>query len=527
MPKGCCAQCKLPTAAEVKKILKQLAVSVLGMVAAFSTNDALRALWDKLGIAFVIYAILTSWLSIIMLGAIRLKFERKHPDATEIKDERVLAMITLAKISFCMLSATVWKTVVLEGVDDEWVALAIAGGLSVGLVIFLILVFLVAAKWVAWMGPSKNWSDPTKRKHNCAPCLAWTVHHHFAGLIVWTDLTFGWVIACVWSVFFGLLIRNQMNDVGGTDLTILFNFIYAVLTFAISLIVIVYSDRVYDRGCGCCSCRLPGRAGEPCWALRGKESDGASALVPVCCCTLSKGQGGRVADAMISMFHGSATALCAFAWNDAFRSIWTGTDINERGDLGILAAYAVLATFFGVICILLVKRLPKGAKNPDAVTQMGAKSGLEPKSGLDKKTGSGHLAGAAKSGVSNYQSGIQADPGSPSKGVSSPKLFLGKGGETDGVKNAEVDIVMDKVFFVFWNAQVRKRFRELVVYTWTIIIALACNDFFVGAWWEITGTAGEWEYVGLLLAYAAIMVILAIVTCHCTGEALAFGNDLI
>ncbi|KAJ9448833.1 hypothetical protein DIPPA_13820 [Diplonema papillatum] len=310
---ACC-----PDKNEAIKTLKQLASAATGMVGALALNEALKATFKEIGPgAVVAYAVLASLLSIFVIGILKTAVEARAGG------DRAQAMVQLFKVAFCLLSASSWLDVITLS-EEVWPLLGIALGLTFALVIGLIVVFKLYDFWQSASCRSKC-PGPCQTIWNC----------FFLGLVLWAPITFGFICGVAWNEFFSHLIKDNLG--GGTK--ILVAFLYALLTIPLAIAIILITQRVKESGWCCC----PGPLGQPCCGLENK-----------------------IADPLALMFDGVASSTMAFAWNDAFLSIWEETtdepapgeddSVNQGGDLWILIAYAVVATIFGVVACLLIKK---------------------------------------------------------------------------------------------------------------------------------------------------------------------------
>eukprot|EP01061_Rhynchopus_euleeides_P003977 TRINITY_DN13285_c0_g1_i1.p1 TRINITY_DN13285_c0_g1~~TRINITY_DN13285_c0_g1_i1.p1 ORF type:complete len:325 (+),score=142.51 TRINITY_DN13285_c0_g1_i1:84-1058(+) len=309
------------------KVLKQLGSAAMGMVAALALNEAMSKTADELfDAAVVVYAILISMISIAVLALIKLKLEGW---ASSKGGERGKALTALFKVSFCLLSASAWQEVIEgEGVtgDDVWKLLGIAIGLTVGLIVILIIVFKLYDFWQnAACRSGMHW------------LLSGFINGTLVGLVMWTPLTFGIVNGIAWNAFFEALIFEIFGDGGGR---VVAAFVYAFLTIPLAIGVILLTAKVSSDGWGSC---CPGPVKLP-------------------CCGLDN----RVSEALVAMFEGEASAIMAFAWNSAFRTLWNemadtdpspnGDGSDEPGEIGIIIAYAIVATIVGIAAVLISKK---------------------------------------------------------------------------------------------------------------------------------------------------------------------------
>eukprot|EP01062_Namystynia_karyoxenos_P034317 TRINITY_DN25170_c0_g1_i1.p1 TRINITY_DN25170_c0_g1~~TRINITY_DN25170_c0_g1_i1.p1 ORF type:complete len:367 (+),score=95.53 TRINITY_DN25170_c0_g1_i1:107-1102(+) len=324
----------MPSKEETIKLLKQLVSSALGMVGALAMNEALKMSFSDMaedaGVAM--YAIIISWISIFVLGIIKLNIKDR---AERCGGEKAAAICDLFKVCFCLLSASAWQAV-FELSTDEWEVFGIAIGLTIGLVVIIIIVF-------ECMECYKTRGHP--KCHPAPGCFCMT---HMVGLCMWTPITFGLVAGVVWNEFFQMLIKGNMGEGSAKVMA----FVYAAITVPLAIAIILYTERVEEKGWGCCSCQCPGRMGRPCCEMRNE-----------------------VSEALVSMFTGEASALMAFAWNGAFEALWEGTEassapadiaqakidgsINDPPNIGILIAYAIVAIIVAILAVLLVKRCTK------------------------------------------------------------------------------------------------------------------------------------------------------------------------
>eukprot|EP01065_Artemidia_motanka_P020413 TRINITY_DN24438_c0_g1_i1.p1 TRINITY_DN24438_c0_g1~~TRINITY_DN24438_c0_g1_i1.p1 ORF type:complete len:350 (+),score=107.87 TRINITY_DN24438_c0_g1_i1:155-1051(+) len=294
------------------------------MVAALAMNEALKASFSDMaedaGIAG--YAVLISWISIMVLGVIKLQVKNR---AERFGGERASAICDLFKICFCLLSASAWQAV-FEISAEKWELLGIAFGLTIGLVVIIIIVFEAYDVY------------KTRGHSRCHPAPGCFCMTHMVGLVMWTPITFGLVTGVIWNEFFSTLIKDALGDNDSARQVVAF--LYALCTVPLAICIILYTHRVEEKGWGCCSCQCPGRMGRPCCEMRNE-----------------------VSEALVSMFTGEASAIMAFAWNDAFVSLWEGTEASgapnsssEPPNLGILIAYAICAVVFSIVAVLVVKR---------------------------------------------------------------------------------------------------------------------------------------------------------------------------
>ena len=269
------------------------------------------------------YAILISILSIAVLALMKLKLEPK----VEAKGgERGKALMQLFKISFCLLSASAWQAVIEDGdidADDVWKLFGIAVGLTIGLIIILILTFSLYDFW---------------KDAACRTSMHWLpsgfINGTLVGLVLWIPLTFGIVNGIAWNSFFEALILEIFGDGAAR---VIAAFVYALLTIPLAIGVILLTNKVRSDGWGSC---CPGPIAQPCCGLKN-----------------------NVADPLVNMFEGESSAIMAFAWNSAFRALWSemadtgsGSDISEKGEIGIIIAYCIVATVVGIFAVLMSKK---------------------------------------------------------------------------------------------------------------------------------------------------------------------------
>jgi len=331
-------QC-MPSKDETVKLLKQLFSSGLGMCAALALNSALKKSFEDISedAGPPMYAVLISWISIMILGVIKIYIKNR---AERWGGERAAAICDLFKICFCLLSASAWQALVQTS-DDEWVIFGIAMALTVGLVILIIIVF-------------EAYDAYKNRYHSrCHPAPGCFCMMHMVGLVQWTPITFGLVTGVVWNEFFSTLIRDELGGEDDSRATLTaVAFLYAFITVPVAITIILYTHRVEQKGWGCCSLQCPGRCGTPCCGMRNE-----------------------VTEALVAMFTGEASALMAFAWNDAFLALYSqATDeptTNPDGTaggmqskdgkpkMGFIILYVCLALLFSVFGILVVKRCTK------------------------------------------------------------------------------------------------------------------------------------------------------------------------
>eukprot|EP00755_Sulcionema_specki_P008184 Sspe_Gene.5829::Locus_1941_Transcript_2_2_Confidence_0.500_Length_1129::g.5829::m.5829 len=308
-----------PSKEESIKILKQLGSAALGMVGALALNEALKQTFKSFGPAGILsYALLVSFISIVILAIMKLQIEAR---AERSGGERAKALLQLFKVSFCLLSASAWNELINES-DDEWLLLGIAIGLTVGLVILLILTFKLYDAW---------------QSGGCRSKLHWIpaglINGFLVGLVMWVPVTFGFVCGVAWNSFFTALIKGNMDSEG---MKILVAFVYALITVPLAIAIILIAQKVRENGWGSC---CPSPVSQPCCGLENK-----------------------IAEPLCSMFQGEASAIMAFAWNEAFVAIWSDTTSSDSPEdsndpnIGILIAYALVATIVGIVAVLLVKR---------------------------------------------------------------------------------------------------------------------------------------------------------------------------
>eukprot|EP00754_Rhynchopus_humris_P046762 Rhum_TRINITY_DN6301_c0_g1::Rhum_TRINITY_DN6301_c0_g1_i1::g.19683::m.19683 len=315
---ACC-----PSRDEMIRTLKQLGSAAIGMVGALALNEALKETAKEIfgDSSRVVYAIIVSILSIFVLAVLKLKLEAKAQGG-----ERAKALIALFKVSFCLLSASAWQDVIEGGgVDDGdvWVLLGVALALTVGLIIILILVFKLYDFW---------------KQAACKQSMHWIpsgfINGTLVGLVMWIPITFGFVNGMAWNAFFEALILAIFGTGAGR---VVAAFVYALLTVPLAIGVILLTNKVKESGWGSC---CPGCLAQPCCGLEN-----------------------HVSDPLAAMFEGEVSALMAFAWNSAFRALWStiSGDSNSgsdapRGELWVIIMYAVVATIVGVGAVLLSKR---------------------------------------------------------------------------------------------------------------------------------------------------------------------------
>ena len=231
----CCGRCRRPSRREFTKLLKEFCSSASGMVGALATYTALAMTFRQLGIWAAGYAVLVSWLSVLVLGLAKLALEPR------LSDKLAVALVQLLKISFCLLSAAAWSSLLIMTKSLGQI-LGVAIGLTVGLIVVLILLFMLYDAWKArWRARVHRW---------CALVL----DCHLVGFALWTPITFGLVIGAVWNVFFGQLLRRLLGVETATydpnsgiasqadpNLLIFLNFVYALCTIPLAVFVLLYS----------------------------------------------------------------------------------------------------------------------------------------------------------------------------------------------------------------------------------------------------------------------------------------------
>ena len=252
----------------------------------------------------------------MIIAILKLKAE---PLATQKGGERGKALVTLFKVSFCLLSAKAWGDA-LETSGSTWTIFGVALGLTFALVIGIILAFMAYDKWNSSNAKS-SWPWP----------ISGFITYLMTGLVLWMPITFGFVTGVMWSLFFETLIKDVISSDGAR---VVIAFVYAVITIPLAIGIILMTNRVKERG-WCC----PGRLSEPCCGLENK-----------------------VADPLVTMFEGEASAIMAFAWDAAIRMLWYSPDgstdsaDSSNAELWMVILYAVVATILGVGAVLLVGR---------------------------------------------------------------------------------------------------------------------------------------------------------------------------
>eukprot|EP01060_Flectonema_neradi_P034254 TRINITY_DN5956_c3_g1_i2.p1 TRINITY_DN5956_c3_g1~~TRINITY_DN5956_c3_g1_i2.p1 ORF type:complete len:312 (+),score=52.69 TRINITY_DN5956_c3_g1_i2:89-1024(+) len=309
----------MPQSGEAKSTLKQLGSAAVGMVGALALNEALGATFKEIfgsDSGLYAYAVIVSLFSIMMIAILKLKVESW---AEGKGGERGKALVTLFRVSFCLLSAKAWGDA-FETSDSTWTIFGVALGLTFALVIAIILSFMAFDKWNS-SNAKASWPGP----------ISGFITYFLTGLVLWMPITFGFVTGVMWSLFFETLIKDVIDSDGAR---IVVAFVYAVITIPLAIGIILITNRVKDKG-WCC----PGRLSEPCCGLENK-----------------------VAEPLVTMFEGEASAIMAFAWDAAIRMLWYSADSSDESangadaELWMVILYAVVATILGVGAVLLVGR---------------------------------------------------------------------------------------------------------------------------------------------------------------------------
>lgn len=462
--------------AKLRQVLKELASTAMGMVAAFAFSQALQTTFRKHGPgAEASFAFFVSYISILSLGIMKLQIAPSFPEVDHLWK--------LTKVILCLLSAKAWHAVAeIEG--STTLLFIFAFCLTLGTVIFLIYTYKAYMRWTS------------KWQSQCRPCPACFVHHHAVGCVIWVPITTGFFVAAIWNSFCVRFIKEKMAD-GDAD-RILFLFLYAIITIPVALSISLYSLRVAKKGWGCFCCQCAGSLGEPCCGLEAK-----------------------IADPITSMFKDLfAAALMAFAWNDAFSSPWedAGVSANWEGHpppLYYVVAYVICAACFGAIAIYCVETCVE-VENPAAVV----------KNASDKTIASANKSIASVRSLCcqcfKRRNAQKVTPQFDSIGA--PRLPSSQIKPRDRCDSPSSRPTRRSFSFA-WSREVRDTIHSLISYTCSVILALAINVLCLVARWHILGDSAD-DMLLSLWVYALIMLVIAFCLCWGLGEALEFAEDI-
>jgi len=300
--------CPTPSQGEVCASIKEIISGALGMMAVFALTKAVKATFDEYGpAALLTYAVTATLVACLFVGFMR------NWLAPRLGGTRAEAMKDLTRLAMAFVAGDAWEAYLDVDADRKRDLLMYACLYTLLAIVILLLVIQLHNSWANG-----------KICQTSIPCLARIVEYTIVGAVLIAPVTLGVIAGGIWNAYAEAMMDDQLG--GGSKMRLAF--LKAIVTTILAIVVVLFVERVAQRGFGFGSCQCPWFLGQPCFSLPG-----------------------NVAAPLKTMFIGEASVLMAFAWNLAF-DLFFG---DFAGNSEIL--YAVVAVIFGVVVVIFFKRL--------------------------------------------------------------------------------------------------------------------------------------------------------------------------